>query len=240
MPLHDLFHPPLSEVHPWEGLHARWAVAVANDLNRRLPPRFSAVPQVHAGGRIEADVAEFDLDPSAPPTSWTPEVGGVATAAPPDATIAVDPALAVRYAVEIVDTGRARRLAGAVELVSPSNKDRPEHRRRFVAKCAGYLLDAVGLVVVDVVTERRANLHRELLALFDIAERTPADDADLYAVAYAPVPAGEKLRLDVWARPLAVGQPLPTLPLQVLALGRVQVDLDASYREACEWSRIPD
>jgi hypothetical protein len=40
-------------------------------------------------------------------------------------------------------------------------KDRPENRQAFVAKCAGYLREQVSVVVVDVVTTRRANLHQE-------------------------------------------------------------------------------
>ena len=55
-------------------------------------------------------------------------------------------------------------LAGALELASPANKDRPAHRDAFVSKCATYLQQGVGLVIVDVVTDRRANLHDELLA----------------------------------------------------------------------------
>ena len=55
-------------------------------------------------------------------------------------------------------------LAAAIELVSPSNRDRPEARRAFVAKCASYLQRGAGLVIVDVVTDRLANLHEELSA----------------------------------------------------------------------------
>ena len=56
------------------------------------------------------------------------------------------------------------RLVAVVELVSPGNKDRPEHRQAFVTKCAAYLQEQVNIVMVDVVTTRHANLHRELLA----------------------------------------------------------------------------
>ena len=65
--------------------------------------------------------------------------GGVATAvsAPPEPTLAVaaerpDPD---EYEVRVYDTLRGRRLVATVEIVSPANKDRPEHRRAFVAKC---------------------------------------------------------------------------------------------------------
>ena len=38
-------------------------------------------------------------------------------------------------------------------------------------------------------------------------------DDDLYATAYRPLLGDEHSRLDLWAVSLAVGAPLPTLPL---------------------------
>ena len=61
MPLLDHFHSPVLDTHTWEGFHARWAVALADDFNRRLPERFLAEPLVHTGTRIAADVAEWEL-----------------------------------------------------------------------------------------------------------------------------------------------------------------------------------
>ena len=43
------------------------------------------------------------------------------------------------YEVRVYDDDFGHRLVAAVEIVSPSNKDRPEHRRAFVAKCATLL-----------------------------------------------------------------------------------------------------
>lgn len=53
----------------------------------------------------------------------------------------------------------------AVEIVSPANKDRPEHRRMFVAKCAALLAQGVCVAVIDLVTTRRFNLYSDLLDL---------------------------------------------------------------------------
>ena len=39
-------------------------------------------------------------------------------------------------------------LVAAIELVSPGNKDRPEARLAFAAKCVSYLTRGVGLIVV--------------------------------------------------------------------------------------------
>src|SRR5262245_46650138 len=60
---------------------------------------------------------------------------------------------------------------GAIELVSPGNKDRPEERRAFAPKCASYLHQGLSLVVIDIVTDRRANLHNEILGLLNRADQ---------------------------------------------------------------------
>lgn len=71
-------------------------------------------------------------------------------------------------------------------LVSPANKDRPNHRLMFAANCASYLQSGVSVVLVDVVTERAGNLHLELLQLFQPPLSTPGQgDHDLYAAAVA-------------------------------------------------------
>jgi hypothetical protein len=69
------------------------------------------------------------------------------------------------YEVRVYDEKRHCRLVAAVEIVSPANKDRPEHRRAFVAKCAGLLRERVSVVIVDVVTTSTHNLYGELLDL---------------------------------------------------------------------------
>ena len=55
------------------------------------------------------------------------------------------------YEVRVYDTDRAQRLVAAIEIVSPANKDRPEHRRAFVAKCAALLQNQVSVTIVDLV-----------------------------------------------------------------------------------------
>jgi len=54
-------------------------------------------------------------------------------------------------------------LVAVIELVSPSNKDRAEARDAFADKYSAYLQRGIGLVVVDVVTTRQANLHDRLI-----------------------------------------------------------------------------
>src|SRR5712691_6526093 len=98
------------------------------------------------------------------------------------------------------------RLVAAVELVSPRNKDRPESRRSFAAKCAAYLQRGIGLIVVDIVTGRQFNLHNELVQLLMLGEEfTLPAEALLYALAYRPIRRKETDLIDVWPATLALG-----------------------------------
>ena len=48
MPLRDHFHPPASDLHPWESFHTTWATEIMRTLNREvLPPGYFAAAQVH-------------------------------------------------------------------------------------------------------------------------------------------------------------------------------------------------
>jgi hypothetical protein len=58
-------------------------------------------------------------------------------------------------------------LVAAIEIVSPANKDRPESRQLFLAKCFNLLRQDVCLSVVDLVTIRQFNFYTELLSLLD-------------------------------------------------------------------------
>src|SRR5262249_40810227 len=160
MPLFDHFNVPLSRTHPWRGFHGAWAAAMARLLNAGvLPPGYYAVPFLDRDGPVEVDVAalrEFDTVGGAEGAqAWTPAASGM--------DVAVEWPTADDVRVEVFADDGDPRLAAAVELVNPRNKDRPRSREAFAAKCAGYLWRGCGLVVVDAVTTRRADLHADLL-----------------------------------------------------------------------------
>src|SRR5947209_6468930 len=143
MPLLDHFHPPLSERRHWHSFLNAWATYLSSQLNALLPAGYFAEANVQFG--IEIDVAAFE-EPGAAgtPTGWVPP--------PPPASHPFEMAEVV-VEVGIFNRSGGPQLAGAVELVSPANKDRPSHREAFVSKCVTYLHAGVGLVIVDVVTE---------------------------------------------------------------------------------------
>jgi hypothetical protein len=235
MPLLDHFHPPLSTERHWESFHAAWCGSLADDLNRRLPTGYFAEEQAHAGPGVEIDVATFE--------SASPAGNGAGTAtqvwSPPVPALTLPAVFADDFEVRVFSRRGGPTLVAAIELVSPGNKDRREARDAFADKCAGYLRQGVSLIVIDVVTDRHANLHNELLRRLDAPEsaRQPAD-VRLYAAAYRPVRRQEREEIDVWPAALAVAGPLPVLPLALNAELALPVDLEATYTDACRRRRL--
>jgi hypothetical protein len=143
------------------------------------------------------------------------------------------------YEVWVFHRERGSRLVAAVEFVSPANKDRAEHRRVFVAKCAALLQEQVSVTIVDVVTTRHSNLYGELLKLIGQTDPALAPEAPgLYAVACRGTKKDNTWLLETWTYPVAVGQALPTLPLWLADNLAVPLELEASYEETCRILRI--
>lgn len=243
MPLRDHFHPPLSKRKAWDALHGQWPAMIVIDLNRRLPPRYVASPRIHLGTAFEIDVAATEKEGFTPSSSGPVATngGGTAVWAPPEPTLAVETDLPEQdeYEVEVLDTEEGK-LVAAVEIVSPANKDRPENRRNFAAKCATMLRQGVSVSIVDLVTVRLFNLYADLLDLLGRSDPSiEPSPPPLYAAACRCREQGRAWYLETWARPLEVGQPLPTIPLWLSADFAVPLNLESSYEETCRVLRIP-
>jgi hypothetical protein len=247
MPLRDHFHPPLDTKRSWEGFHATWPTVIVMALNKNLPARFVAEPRVRLGANYEIDIGSFEEVPIGVAATSSHEAGGVATAvwAPSEPTLAVMTDLPEQYEYEVLvyDTTDERRLVAAVEFVSPANKDRPEHRSLFVSKCAELLRQRVSVTIVDIVTLRHANLYSDLLELIGQVDPSLSPKPPMiYAAACrwrtVGSPPRESPRLETWAYQLAIGQPLPTLPLWLDDDLAVPLELEASYGETCQVLRI--
>jgi len=240
MPLKNHFVPPLSVTHPWSGFHGAWAMTITQQLNGGvLPPGFYAIPTVQLGGPVEIDVAAVEDAPRSPspapaqptPEPWVPPI--------PAATLAVDFTGIDTIEVQVFYDDGGPQLAAAIELVSPKNKDRPSQRRAFAVKCANYLQQAASVVVVDVVTVRRKSLHAELLQTLDVSNGAIWESpSGLYTVAYRTVRAEEQPHVDIWTEALALGSPLPCVPLWLGVDIVVPLDLEKSYLAACESLRL--
>ncbi|MHB1426270.1 MAG: DUF4058 family protein [Gemmataceae bacterium] len=242
MPLLDHFHPPVSDELPtWESFHSFWAVVIAERLNQMLPSRYKAVVQTHLGSCVEAVVAEFERPIETANGASNGEVGGMAvqTWASPLTKIVVPAVFPDDYEVQLFEQRGGMRLVAVVELVGPRNKDRAESCRAFAVKCAAYLQRGVGLIVVDIVAGRHFNLHNELAELLVWEESLRITAACfLYAEAYRPLRRQEKNEIDIWPVSLNVGGSLPLLPLALKGTQAIPLDLESTYTDARQRSRL--
>jgi len=238
MPLRDHFRPPLDDNASWEELHGGWPMVIVQQLRKQLPDGYVAGPRVHLGSFVEIDVAAFEKDESPLISGTTDGNGGVATAvwAPARPSLAVETSLPDfdEYEVRIYDAKRGRHLVAAIEIVSPGNKDRPEHRNAFIAKCAALLQKGVAVSIVDLVTVRQFNLYAEVLAFIGLSDPTLSDPSPhIYATSCRWVKKEKRAIFEAWSHVLNIGQPLPTLPLWLTADIVVPLDLEQSYEQTC-------
>ncbi|MBM3222187.1 MAG: hypothetical protein FJZ47_00060 [Candidatus Tectomicrobia bacterium] len=155
MALLDHFHPPLSIRRHWQAFHHAWSANIAVDLNTLLPVGYFAEPNAQFG--IEIDVATFEesmsgdtsamfhgalTSPSGAETRpvWTPPA--------PSHTI---PFSLIADVVEVLvySSIEGPILVGAIEFVSPANKDRQARCEAFVSKCEALLYQGLGSATAD-------------------------------------------------------------------------------------------
>ncbi len=225
MPLHDW-----SEARGWEGVHLLWIAELLRWIKPRLPYEYRAYvgnwPILGIGStksRPDVGVLEFSRSgPERPPRTSA-------------ATDAIEPD--IRVMAPSIDPGtslfveRAGFLVAAVELISPRNKDRPSSREIYASRYAGYLLESVNLLLIDVHPRPAGFSFAEVIDEEMGFEHPPLPTP--HAVAYGvgePTEPGSFL--SIWRRPLAVGAALPTLPLPLAVDLSVTVDLEETYMRA--------
>jgi hypothetical protein len=171
MPLLDHFHLPVSERRSWEGFHGMWAAALVEKLNRDiLADEYFADMQVHIGSQVEVDIASLAESRGTQERSAGPAATLAQVWAPPATDLILPAVFPDDIEVQVFATVTGATLVGAIELVSPGNKDHPETRQAFAAKCVSYLTRGIGLIVVDIVSNRRTNLHNDVIGLLGRAE----------------------------------------------------------------------
>lgn len=242
MPLRDHFRSPLDDVHSWDELHGMWPAMIVRQLIDVLPEPYFAAPGVHLGTLYEIDVGTYD-DPRSESSGGDVATGtaGVATYAPPKPTLTLEPQLPNQdvYEVRIYDSRRNRRLVAAIEIVSPSNKDRPETRGTFVSKVAALLKHEICVSIVDVVSTSYFNLYADLMSFLKSRDPSLGDEPPpMYAVTVRTRHEGRRCLMDNWYHPLAIAQPLPTLPIWLKETWAISLDLESSYEETCRTLRI--
>ena len=126
-------------------------------------------------------------------------------------------------------------LVAVIELVSPGNKDSRHALRAFVEKAAEFLARGVNLLVIDLFPPTPRDPQGIHKAIWDEIREEPFElpaDKPLTLAAYAAWPSGT-----AYVEPVAVGDPLPPMPLFLDASTYVPAPLEDTY--ARTWDKCP-
>ena len=230
MPLLDHFHPPVRSAMQWGSFASAWTNHIGDQVVALLPDEFLLDQAIKPSVRDSVDVDA---------TRHTERVSPWYSTYQPGEPFATRPTLFPdRFEVLVSREFGGRHLVAAIEIVAPGNKE-PAGCVAFASKVASYLYEGISVLVVDVVTERRANLHDEIVRLMGMPDelRMPPDPP-LYAAAYRPVLRDGRAEIDVWVNPFSVGDSLPTMPLRLIADYFVPVELEATYMETCRRRKL--
>lgn len=194
---------PYVEGHLWTTFHFAFGAEIVRQLAPRLRPRYLVLP-------VERFVLEETTDVLITNASLYPDVGVVAPQ-PVDSSIAVPlmmeaplqlatviPQAVPHVSIEIRDVAQ-RQLVTAIEILSPTNK-RGEGRLEYLAKRRRLLLSAAHLLEFDLLRQGQR-----------VPMQEPLPDAPYFVLLSR---ADHRPFLDVW--PVALDQPLPTVPIPLL------------------------
>ena len=223
MPVLDHSSQDVQDVIEFESFHHHLASQIAIDLNKILPRGFRARAKVHIGP-VEVDV-RADSAQGATENFQKYEV--------PRPSITNNANYPEEsFEVLISYTSRRKEITvGAIEIVSRRNKDRPEARAFFIAKCTNLLSAGVSLVIVDILRLPDFNLHNQLLENLQIYEgKLEGKEKPLYCCSYRPYTI-DVPKLEVWTYPFNVGDVLPEVPLFMTTKHAIPVRFEQSYIE---------
>ena len=210
MPIHDWSRVPAGLFHHF---HQQWTCRLCDALNAELLPKgYSAL--------IEQSAAWIYLDP--------PKTRFVSQASDEEVYAAKANRIAIHHPLgEVVSL---------IEIVSPGNKNSRHGLRAFAEKSLGFLEQGIHLLIIDLFPPSRWNpqgIHRAIWdeicdEPFDLPQNQP-----LMLVAYS---AGVPKK--AFVEPVAVGEPLPDMPVFLDPDSYVLAPLEASYRAT--WETCPE
>lgn len=234
MPIHDWTREDAGTFH---NFHQSWAIRILDALNAgRLPPDYLALTDQRVEG-WEPDVISL-LSHSSPGSS--PRAGGVAVAEhPPQARRMTrretEAGAYARRANPVVVKHKKGNVVAVIEIVSPGNKDREHSVSRFVEKVRDFLRKGVHVLFVDLFPPGDHDPQGLDAAVWSVWSDTPDDrpaDKPLSAVSYD---AGSPFVS--YVEPLAVGDPLPAMPLFLQPGVYVPCPLEETYQAT--WAALP-
>jgi len=229
MPVHDWTRVDAGTFH---GFHTAWITHLSEALNNGLlPTGYYAMPEQHSG-RLIADVLTLHApQPTLPPAPVGG--GGVAVAeAPPQVRRKLSSSPAARGSRRTLTIRHVsgHRIIALLEIVSRANKDRPAHVAEFVDKAETALWSGIHLLLVDLFApgpHDPRGMHGAIWERFDEEpyELPPNEPLTICSYVAGPLP-------DAYLDHLAVGAPLPKMPLFLNPDRYIDVPLETTYMAA--------
>lgn len=233
MPIHDWTRVDAGTFHDF---HQGWTIEIRNRLNGGiLPDGYFAMADQRVSGP-EPDVVALRL------RGPEPEGGLVVAETPPRikqaARIETGAALYARKADRIAIRHGLGRVVAMIEIVSPGNKDSRHAIASFVAKAVDFIRNGIHFLVVDPFPPGPRDPDGIAQALWDqlVGEPFAARPA-AGPVTVAAFDAGEPLT--AYVESVAVGDPLPDVPLFLGPGWYVNVPLEETYRASWEVTPRP-
>ncbi len=239
MPIHNWSRVSDGMFH-W--FHQNWVVSLSNWLNEgRLPEGLYAIGELYADGYYP-DVLAVEDRPASNGKRETPLSNGfgvaVAEAPPktrfmwesePEGYLARKDLLAIRNVDGI--------LIAAIEIVSPGNKSSNARLQKFVQKTVDFLNQGVHVLVIDLFPPTSRDpfgIHHVIWSEYN-GEFEFQPDKPLTLASY--MARSEDTIAKAYVEPIALGEPLPEMPLFLWPNRYINLDLEATY--ASTWAVYP-
>jgi hypothetical protein len=230
-------------IHNWKkaypGLfhhfHQAWIIGLSKRLNAGgLPAGYYALAEQYAK-ELYPDVLTLERGPQ-----WKDPKGNGA--------LLIDTPPRTRFHAHAEEEGyaaRANRLVihhplgdvvAVIEIVSPGNKANRARLRQFVKKTVTFLRHGIHVLVIDLFPPSARDPQGIHKAIWDEVIEQPFElptDKPLTLAAYAAGPVKS-----AYVEPIAVGDPLPDMPLFLEPDRYVLVSLESTYMET--WKDCPE
>jgi hypothetical protein len=241
MPIHDWTRVTAEIFHDF---HHEWISTIKRALNGGLlPPGYYAMAEQIAGGR-GPDVLTLEVPGPRPPApegavrDETENQGVLIAARPPKVRFHArteEDAYARKAKAVVVRHTSDHHVVAMVELVSPGNKASRAAITSFARKAQDALQAGIHLLIVDLFPPGPRDpegIHRVIWEEDREGNFALPADFPLTCVAYIG-----GLGREVFLEPVAVGDPLPEMPLFLTTESYVPVPLEATYQSA--WEAVP-
>jgi hypothetical protein len=228
MPMHDWKRVDAGIYHHF---HHEWISEISRALNRGLLP-----DDMYA--MAEQQAAGFGPDVLTLQEAGTPPDGGTATRTRPTTTHYAKTAAEFhrrKKSSVVVRHVSGDRIVAMIEIVSPGNKTAATAFRAFVEKACELLEHRIHLLLIDPFPPTRrdpAGIHGAIWAMVDDEPFAVPADKPLTLVAYEC-----SLITQAFIETIAVGDPVPDMPLFLAPEAYITVPLEATYRAA--WDTVP-